>query len=119
MADLIRPSRSEPAARSSTHEIASANGAEPAIVTYQPAGLEPRSRVEGGLDVWEYVLVARDYGWDVAQTAAHLREPEARVSAALQHYRQDSTEVDAWLQHLDEVESDPTRFYPRIKVVGR
>jgi hypothetical protein len=60
-----------------------------------------RSRVRGGLDVWQYVLVARDYGWDRDQTARHLEEPEDRVREALDYYAAFPAEVDA---HLEQSE---------------
>ena len=65
-----------------------------------PTG-QVRSRVRGGLDVWQYLLVAREYGWDREQTASHLEEPEHRVREALDYYSVFPEEVDA---HLEESE---------------
>ncbi len=71
-----------------------------------------KAAVRNGLDVWEYVLVAQDYEWDVARTAAHLREPEKRVRAALDHYQAHPEEVDEHFRRMREIDANPEAFFP-------
>lgn len=47
------------------------------------------------LAVWEVVAVARQFGMDVAQVAAHLAWPEFRVQAALNYAAVYPGEMDA------------------------
>ncbi|HTE20036.1 MAG TPA: hypothetical protein VK689_16855 [Armatimonadota bacterium] len=61
-----------------------------------------KSHVCGGLDVWEYVMLARDYNWDVSLVAEHLDEPEERVRLALDYYRANPAEVDERLRETLE-----------------
>lgn len=73
-------------------------------------GHEAVSYVKDGLAVWEYVLVAKNYGFDVARTAEHLQESIGRVRAALDYYSQLPREVDERLSEMDRAADDPSAY---------
>lgn len=74
------------------------------VMTQGPAG--PRARVADGLDVWEYVMVAKSLDGSAAGTAEHLQEPLSRVTTALAYYEAHSTEIDAWLAEMDRIDRE-------------
>jgi hypothetical protein len=75
-----------------------------------------KTKLRGGLDVWEYVFIARGYDWDLSRTAAHLSEPVERVRLALDYYRANPHEVDERLREMEEIEADPERMLPGARV---
>lgn len=87
------------------------------VVRIPSAGGGTKTHVEGGLDLWEYVFIARTYGWDIEKTANHLQQPEGRVRQAVEYYRADPHEVDVWLQQMDAIEADPEGQLPGVRVV--
>ncbi len=64
--------------------------------------------VQRGLDVWEYVMVARDYGFEAGAVADHLGQPIQDVEAALAYYRSYTDDVDSRLR-LDASEETRDR----------
>jgi uncharacterized protein (DUF433 family) len=61
-----------------------------------PAGRRP-GIVGSGLDVWEVVETIRANHGSVAETAAYLEIPEARVHVAARYYAAFPVEIDDWI----------------------
>jgi uncharacterized protein (DUF433 family) len=61
-----------------------------------PAGRRP-GIVGSGLDVWEVVETIRANHGSVAETAAYLEIPEARVRVAARYYAAFPVEIDDWI----------------------
>jgi hypothetical protein len=76
-----------------------------------------KSRVTGGLDVWEYVFTADAYGGDVASTAEHLNQPPRSVRLALEYYRAYPEEIDTRLAEMAAYDDDPERYTPGVRIV--
>ena len=89
----------------------------PGIVFVDRPGGGRKSKIDGGMDVWEYVFIAAGYDWDPARTAEHLCQPERNVQIALEYYRAYPDEVDERLRRMDEFDRDPQSFCPRIRAV--
>jgi hypothetical protein len=92
--------------------VPESNQETPQVIRVPAAAGGFKSKIQGGLDVWEYVLVARDYGWDEAAAARHLQQPVSHVRAALEEYRRDPAEVDARFRRMDEIAANPERHLP-------
>jgi uncharacterized protein (DUF433 family) len=61
-----------------------------------PVGRRP-GIVGSGLDVWEVVETIRANQGSVAETAAYLEIPEARVRVAARYYAAFPVEIDDWI----------------------
>ena len=76
-----------------------------------------RAFIEGtGLAVWEIMMIARDYDWDVAQTAAHLGIREQLVRIAMKYADDFREEIDAILADFDAMDFEALqRILPNIQ----
>lgn len=88
----------------------------PGILFVSGANGRRRARLAGGPDVWEVVLVGRDLAWDPEKTGAHLGIPAPAARSALAFYAAYPDEIDARLKRLDELDADPRRAFPGIRV---
>jgi len=53
-----------------------------------------------GLDVWEVVMVAKDNGGSVADSAAYLEIDTRLVESALRYYGSNRAQVDQWITRI-------------------
>jgi hypothetical protein len=90
----------------SLEKVASDAGNSFFDILFEDAPGGRKSYVRGGLDVWEYVMVARDYNWNEHDAAAHLHEPVERVRLALQYYRAYPEVIDSRFDEMDAIVSD-------------
>lgn len=88
----------------------------PGILFVGGAGGRRRARLAGGPDVWEVVLVGRDFAWDAEKTADHLGIPAPAARSALAYYSAYPDEIDARLKRLDELDADPRRAFPGMRL---
>lgn len=65
-----------------------------------PAGRRPK--LLGGPDIWEVVMVAKDNGGSVGDTAAYLQLDPRLVHSALRYYGAHRDEIDEWIARNDE-----------------
>jgi len=65
-----------------------------AEIEFRAFGGERHACVKGGLQVWQLVMVAQEYGLDAGQTAAHFGWPVHRIQAALTYYTAYPDEID-------------------------
>ena len=81
-----------------------------AYITFHDTAAGRRAFIEGtGLAVWEIMMIARDYDWDVAQTAAHLGIRETLVRAAMNYAEDFHEEIDAELAENDAMDFEAIR----------
>jgi hypothetical protein len=74
--------------------------------------------VKGRLEVWQVIMVARNYPEDtVAKTADHLVLRPEQARAALDYYAAYPEEIDAALAENDEGFERLKRLLPNIKRV--
>lgn len=62
--------------------------------------------VRGRLQVWQVIMVARDYEMDVEKTAQHLGLTHEQVESAFQYYSAYPEEIDAALEENDSLDYD-------------
>jgi uncharacterized protein (DUF433 family) len=70
------------------------------------------------LAVWQVVALARDYGDDVARTAAHLEIPRLQVAAALRSAEAYPAEIEAAIADNASAAADLARLIPGLEVVA-
>ena len=100
------PNRSSIQVSATSTPVAAVAERFPDIEFVRRSGGSAKSHVRDGLDVWEYVFIARAYDWDVAKTARHLGEPADRVQLALDYYRAHPDETDAHLKQMEEAKQN-------------
>ena len=69
------------------------------------------------LTVWQVVSLARIYGGDVAQTAAHLELPAVYITAALRYATAYPAEIDAAIADNACTPADLTQLIPNLEVI--
>jgi uncharacterized protein (DUF433 family) len=69
-----------------------------------------------GMAVWEFIMVARRFGLDAQQTAAHLQYPIEAVKAALNYYEAYREEIDQALADNQYSEERLKRLFPNLRV---
>jgi len=74
---------------------------------------ERHACIKGQLQVWQLVLVAKDYGLDVKKAAVHFRWPADRVQAGLNYYRRYPEEIDQAIQENNSMTEEKPRPMPR------
>ena len=69
------------------------------------------------LPVWQVVSLARSYGGDVAQTAAHLELPTVYVVAALQYATAYPSEIEAAIADNAHAAAHLADLIPTLEVI--
>ncbi len=69
------------------------------------------------LAVWQIVSLARCFGGDVAQTAAHLDLPASQVAAALHYAAAYPAEIDAAIADSRDSAADLIKMIPTLEVI--
>lgn len=70
------------------------------------------------LAVWQVVWLARDYGGDVSQTAAHLELPVAPVAAALRYAAAHPAEIGAAVADNARAAAGLAQLIPNLEIVA-
>jgi hypothetical protein len=65
-----------------------------ADIEFRSFGGERHACLKGALQVWQVIMLAREYGMDAERTAAHFGWPVHRVRAALNYYEAYPAEID-------------------------
>jgi hypothetical protein len=79
---------------------------------------ERHACLKGALPVWQLIMIARDFGMDAEQTAAHLRFPVHRVRAGLHYYEVYPEEIDPAISDNDEMTFDRLkRILPQLEPI--
>jgi len=63
-------------------------------IEFRAFGGERQACIKGRLQVWQVIQVARSYGMDVSQTAAHLQLLPEQVEGAFQYCQAYAEEID-------------------------
>ncbi len=79
------------------------------LIEFRSFNGERHACVKGRLQVWQVVMVARDYGMAVDSTATHLGLAPRQVEAALAYYGAHPEEIDQALADNDAM------TYERVK----
>jgi uncharacterized protein (DUF433 family) len=64
------------------------------FLEFRAFGGERHACIQGRLQVWQVVEIARGYGMDVLQTAAHLELTPEQVQSALQYAQAYPAEIE-------------------------
>ncbi len=89
----------------------------PGVIFVTGADGRRKARLAGGPDVWEVVFTLQNHEMDVQRAAAHLRIPEPAARLALAYHRAYPAEADARLRRMAQLDADPERSFPGIRVV--
>src|SRR5579871_5977644 len=77
---------------------------------------ERHACIQGALQVWQLIMVAKDYGMDVQQVASHLCLRPEEVQAALNYYKAYPAEIDEALEENDIGEERLRQMFPNLRV---
>src|SRR5258708_3047366 len=64
---------------------------------------ERHACLKGALPVWQLIMIARDYGMNAEQTAAHFQFPIHRVKAGFHYYEAYAKEIDQAIADNEEM----------------
>ncbi len=79
---------------------------------------ERHACIKGALQVWQLIMVARDYGMDADATAAHFQWPVHRVKAGLNYYEAYPQEIDDAVADNDAMTFDVLkRMLPQLEAI--
>lgn len=80
---------------------------------------ERHACLKSALPVWQLILVARDYGMDAAETAAHFRFPLHRVKAGFYYYEAYPQEIEQAIADNDAMTFDTLkRLLPQLEALA-
>ena len=80
---------------------------------------ERHACLKGALPLWQLIMVARDYGMDAEQTAAHFRWPVARVRAGFHYYEAHPQEIDEAIADNDAMTFDRLKgLLPQLEAIS-
>jgi hypothetical protein len=86
-------------------------------IEFRSVGGERLACAKGGQPVWQVIFVARDYGMNVDQTAAHLDLTSDQVKSAIAYYDAYPEEIDCALEENDMSFEELKRMLPHIERV--
>ena len=90
-----------------------------ADIEFRSFGGERHACIKGALPVWQLIMVARDYGMDAAQTAAHFRWPVHRVKAGFHYFEVYPLEIEQAIADNEAATFDTLkRLLPRIEAIA-
>ena len=89
-----------------------------AFVEFRDSPVGRQAYLQGTrLAVWQVVSLARSYGGDVAQTAAHLELPALYIAAALRYAAAYPAEIEAAIADNACTPADLTQLIPNLEVI--
>jgi uncharacterized protein (DUF433 family) len=94
-------------------------GREFPFIEFRDSAIGRQAYLQGSrLTVWQAVIIARSYGGDIAQTAAHLEITENQVAALLAYASAYPTEVEATIVDNYSNEERIQVLVPSVQIVA-
>jgi nitrogenase molybdenum-iron protein alpha/beta subunit len=78
---------------------------------------ERHACIKGQLQVWQLIMVARDYGMDIEKTAAHFGWPAWKVQAGINYYEAFPEEIDRAIAENNVGPEKLKRLFPHLQVI--
>ncbi len=91
--------------------------AEFAEIEFRTFNGERHACIKGQLQVWQLIMVAKDYGMDAEQTAAYFGWPEWKVQAGFNYYEAFPEEIDRAIEENKMGPEKLKRLFPQLKLI--
>jgi uncharacterized protein (DUF433 family) len=78
---------------------------------------ERHACIQGALQVWQVIMVARGYGMDAEKVASHLCLKPEQVQAAINYYKAYPAEIDQALEENNIGEERLRQMFPNLRVI--
>lgn len=85
-------------------------------IEFRSFGAERQACLKGRLQIWQVIMIAKDYEMDVLKTADHLSLRPEQVRSALDYYAKYREEIDELVQQNNEGLSRLQRLFPTMAV---
>ena len=90
-----------------------------ADVEFRSFNGERHACLKAGIPIWQLIMVAREYGMNLAKTAEHIRFPTTRVKAGLNYYMAHPEEIDTAISDNDAMSFETLkRLLPELEGIS-